>query len=117
MVASAGALPEAGCASAKRLITFAARCCPCFACATYSMLRADPGKRENIVVVHYAGHRAGFVVDALCWRIPTVIQAARQAVRAAFRDQRLDHPRQRRGRPDMDARRWCSAQSRERIGS
>ncbi len=36
--------------------------------------KGDPGKRENIVVVHYAGHRAGFVVDALLGEFQTVIK-------------------------------------------
>jgi two-component system chemotaxis sensor kinase CheA len=34
----------------------------------------DPGKRENIVVVHYAGHRAGFGSDALLGEFQTVIK-------------------------------------------
>jgi len=37
-------------------------------------VKGDPGKRENIVVVHYAGHRAGFVVDALLGEFQTVIK-------------------------------------------
>jgi two-component system chemotaxis sensor kinase CheA len=34
----------------------------------------DSGKRENIVVVNYAGRRAGFVVDALLGEFQTVIK-------------------------------------------
>lgn len=37
-------------------------------------VKGDSGKRENIVVVHYAGHRAGFVVDALLGEFQTVIK-------------------------------------------
>src|SRR5262249_38265331 len=36
--------------------------------------QGKPGKRENIVVVSYAGHRAGFVVDALLGEFQTVIK-------------------------------------------
>lgn len=36
--------------------------------------QGEPGKRENIVVVQYAGRRAGFVVDALLGEFQTVIK-------------------------------------------
>ena len=37
-------------------------------------VQGDAGKRENIVVVNYAGQRAGFVVDALLGEFQTVIK-------------------------------------------
>jgi two-component system chemotaxis sensor kinase CheA len=37
-------------------------------------VKGEPGKRENIVVVNYAGQRAGFVVDALLGEFQTVIK-------------------------------------------
>jgi two-component system, chemotaxis family, sensor kinase CheA len=37
-------------------------------------VRGEPGKRENIVVVQYAGMQAGFVVDALMGEFQTVIK-------------------------------------------
>ena len=37
-------------------------------------VEGDAGKRENIVVVSYAGQRAGFVVDALLGEFQTVIK-------------------------------------------
>lgn len=36
--------------------------------------RGDPAKRENVVVVQYAGHQAGFVVDELMGEFQTVIK-------------------------------------------
>ena len=36
--------------------------------------KREPGKRENIVVVQYAGQQAGFVVDALMGEFQTVIK-------------------------------------------
>jgi len=80
-------------------------------------VKGDPGKRENIVVVHYAGHRAGFVVDALLGEFQTVIKPLGRLFERLSRDQRLDHPRQRRGRPDTGRGGARAARSRERIGS
>jgi two-component system chemotaxis sensor kinase CheA len=37
-------------------------------------MQGDAGKRENIVVVNYAGQRAGFVVDTLLGEFQTVIK-------------------------------------------
>jgi two-component system chemotaxis sensor kinase CheA len=37
-------------------------------------VQGEPGRRENIVVVNYAGQRAGFVVDTLLGEFQTVIK-------------------------------------------
>jgi two-component system chemotaxis sensor kinase CheA len=37
-------------------------------------VQGEPGRRENIVVVSYAGQRAGFVVDTLLGEFQTVIK-------------------------------------------
>jgi len=37
-------------------------------------VQGEPGRRENIVVVNYAGRRAGFVVDTLLGEFQTVIK-------------------------------------------
>ena len=58
------------------------------------------GRRENIVVVQYAGQKAGLVVDELMGEFQTVIKPLGKIVRQSQGHQRLDHPRQRRSGAD-----------------
>jgi chemotaxis protein histidine kinase CheA len=65
--------------------------------------------RENVVVVQYAGQKAGIVVDQLLGEFQTVIKplgstilgSSRMCTCAAFPGGSSDHPRQRRFP-------WCS---------
>ena len=60
----------------------------------------DRPRRENVVVVEYAGMKIGLVVDALMGEFQTVIKPLGRIFEHVAGHRRVDHPRQRRRRAD-----------------